>query len=138
MKSGKSSKGRKSSKKGGGGEKSEGGAGRESGASPYPCLSVSKSGRLLLQVSVIPNASCSEVTRVTPSEVNVRLNAPPVEGEANKELVKFLSKSLQLKKSQLDLVQGHKSRLKTLEVAADAQLDLDSLFARLSLLLRDE
>lgn len=35
--------------------------------------------------------------------IGVQINAPPVEGEANTELVKFLSKVLGIRKSDLNL-----------------------------------
>ncbi len=46
--------------------------------------------------------------------LKVRLTAPPVEGEANTECLKFLAKVFEVPKSQLELVQGHKSRRKTI------------------------
>lgn len=51
----------------------------------------------------------------------IRLNAPPVDGAANDELVKFVAKTLKLPKSSVKLVSGHASRLKTLEIDADEQ-----------------
>jgi uncharacterized protein (TIGR00251 family) len=40
--------------------------------------------------------------------------APPVEGEANKECVRFLANVFGLAKSKLEIIQGHKSRRKTI------------------------
>lgn len=51
----------------------------------------------------------------------IRLNAPPVDGAANDELVKFVAKRLKLPKSSVKLVSGHASRLKTLEIDADEE-----------------
>jgi uncharacterized protein (TIGR00251 family) len=46
--------------------------------------------------------------------LKVRLTAPPVEGEANRECLKFLAKVFEVPKSQLELVKGHRSRRKTI------------------------
>ena len=46
----------------------------------------------------------------------VRLHAPPVEGKANQELLDFLSNRLNLRRSQVHLLLGEKSRQKVVEV----------------------
>lgn len=46
----------------------------------------------------------------------IKLTAPPVEGAANQALVKFLSDRLEVNKSRIRLVSGHKSRDKKLEI----------------------
>lgn len=68
----------------------------------------------LLDVYVQPKASRSEVVGVHQGSLKIRLTAPPVEGEANKECVKFLAKLLGIPKSDIRIVQGHKSRQKML------------------------
>jgi uncharacterized protein len=45
--------------------------------------------------------------------LKLRLTAPPVEGEANKECVKFLAKLFNIPKSSVEIIQGQKSRRKT-------------------------
>ncbi len=51
------------------------------------------------------------------TEVEVRLAAPPRDGEANTELLSFMSQVLGVAKSNLTLVKGGKSRAKLLHVA---------------------
>jgi uncharacterized protein (TIGR00251 family) len=46
--------------------------------------------------------------------VKVRLTAPPVDGEANDALVRFLAKQLGVARSAVTLVRGHASRRKIL------------------------
>jgi uncharacterized protein (TIGR00251 family) len=50
------------------------------------------------------------------AELKVRLCAPPVDGEANATLVKFLAKSLGLRKAQVTLSSGAGSRHKIVEI----------------------
>jgi len=68
----------------------------------------------VLEVYVQPKASRNELAGTQLDCLKVRLTAPPVEGEANKECVKFLSKVLGVPKSGIVIIQGHKSRRKTL------------------------
>ena len=46
----------------------------------------------------------------------MRLSAPPVDGEANRELLKYLTKALGVAKGDLEIRQGHRSRRKVVEV----------------------
>jgi uncharacterized protein (TIGR00251 family) len=70
-----------------------------------------------LQVFVKPNAKCSQITSLSDDgEAHVQLAAPPRDGEANQELVQFMAKFLKLRKSDVQLVGGHKSRQKVLEI----------------------
>ena len=66
-----------------------------------------------LEVYVQPKASRNELVGIHEGTLKVRLTAPPVEGEANKECVKFLAKLLNIPRSRVEVVQGHKSRRKT-------------------------
>lgn len=70
----------------------------------------------LLRVYVQPRAGRNEVVGVHEGSLKVRLTAPPVDGEANKECIKFLAKLLSVPKSHLRIIQGDKSRHKTLLV----------------------
>jgi uncharacterized protein (TIGR00251 family) len=76
---------------------------------------------MLLRVKVTPNASRSEILgweedpRTGP-HLRVRLQAPPVDGKANKALILFLAAELGVPKSRITLTKGHSSRLKTLEL----------------------
>jgi uncharacterized protein YggU (UPF0235/DUF167 family) len=48
----------------------------------------------------------------------VKLNAPPVDGKANTELISFLAKALACPKGQITLLRGTSSRQKALELPA--------------------
>lgn len=69
---------------------------------------------VLLDVTVQPRASRGGVAGVHQGRLKLRLTSPPVEGEANRECVKLLSKLLGVPKSDIEIVQGLKSRSKTL------------------------
>jgi len=48
--------------------------------------------------------------------LQVRVNAPPIKGAANKRLVEILSSWLAIPKSHIQIVKGHSARLKVLEI----------------------
>lgn len=66
--------------------------------------------RLLIQ----PKASKSEVVGIhgDPPRLKIRIAAPPVDGEANTELLRFLKKKLAIPSSKIHLVRGESSRQK--------------------------
>ena len=72
------------------------------------------STRLLVRVQ--PNAARSQVVRFEDGVLHLRIAAPPVRGKANRELIDFLSRLLDLPPSALSIDKGLTSRRKTLAV----------------------
>ncbi|MGV3720024.1 MAG: DUF167 domain-containing protein, partial [Actinomycetota bacterium] len=62
----------------------------------------------------------------------IRLTAPPVEGTANKACRDFLAQSLSVKRADVELLSGEKSREKRFRIHG---LDPSELHARLERLL---
>ncbi len=81
----------------------------------FPFLRGTESGTLV-EVYVQPRAGRNEWAGIHQGSLKLRLTAPPVEGEANKECVRFLAKAFRVAKSSLEIVQGQKSRRKTILV----------------------
>ena len=82
-----------------------------------------------LTVRVTPNARRSEFAGWTMDEKGrpvllIKLQAPPVDGKANTELLRFLADELGCAKSQVSLQRGESSRLKVVELPADAMTRL--------------
>lgn len=63
-----------------------------------------------------PRASRSELVGEHGGALKVRLAAPPVEGEANRELIELLARALGVPKSAVRLVGGETGRNKVVEV----------------------
>ncbi|XP_055643707.1 UPF0235 protein C15orf40 homolog [Toxorhynchites rutilus septentrionalis] len=72
-----------------------------------------KSGNVLIKIQAKPGAKSNGITDIGEEGVGVQIAAPPVDGEANTELIKYLSKLLELRKSDVSLDRGSKSRQKT-------------------------
>lgn len=81
---------------------------------------ISKSG-LLLDLHVQPNAKRSEWAGYHGDRLKIRLASPPVDGQANRELVRFLSRQLAVAKSAIDIVSGAASRRKRVAIQTDEQ-----------------
>jgi len=70
-----------------------------------------------LAIRVIPRAQTNEIAEVLPNgTVRIRLTAPPVDGQANQALAKFLSKMLGVPKSSIEIIAGLSSRDKLVSV----------------------
>jgi len=65
-----------------------------------------------LRVKVVPRASLSEVAGTHGNMVRIRLAAPPVDGAANNELVRFIADALSVPRTAIRLVSGQSSRSK--------------------------
>ena len=83
-----------------------------------------KTGTCLLTVHVTPNAHKTKVDGLygEPGQeaLRVRLQALPVDGQANEALVKWLSKELGVAQRNIIMVRGQTSRRKQLRVEAAA------------------
>jgi len=84
----------------------------------------SKNG-LTFDIQVTPRASRAEIAGVQDDALKVKVTALPVEGAANEACIKLLAKELGLKKSQLEIFVGGKSRRKTVIVKDILKVELE-------------
>ncbi|MGA2384398.1 MAG: DUF167 domain-containing protein [Gemmatimonadales bacterium] len=84
-------------------------------------------GGIRILVSASPRASRTEVAGVAEGRLRVRVAAPPVEGAANQELVRFLAKSLGVPPSAVAVTAGAAGRRKTVLVRGVAPAAAQSL-----------
>ena len=70
-----------------------------------------------LSAYIQPRAGRNQFAGVFQDRLKIRICAPPVEGEANRECIEFLSKTLGVSKSEITLVRGEQSRQKTFLIA---------------------
>ena len=84
---------------------------------------------LLLDLAVQPGASRSEPRGIRQGRLTVRIAAAPEDGKANRELITWLSKTLECPRKDIILKTGEKSRLKTLVVPRDKKARLEELLS---------
>lgn len=78
-----------------------------------------------LEIHAKPRAKKSELRGVREGALDVALAAPPVDGAANEELVRFLAEALGLPKRSVRLLRGESSRTKLVEIVGLLRAELD-------------
>ncbi|MDF5730177.1 MAG: DUF167 domain-containing protein [Rhizonema sp. PD38] len=71
------------------------------------------------QVKVKPNAKTQKLVEETDGSLTVHLKSPPVDGKANEELIKLLSKKFDVPKSSIRIKSGLSCRQKLIEIDCD-------------------
>ncbi len=69
-----------------------------------------------LTVHVVPRARTTAVAGRHGDAIKIRLAAPPVDGAANAELVRFLAERLGLPRGHVTIAAGHTGRRKTVKI----------------------
>jgi uncharacterized protein len=69
-----------------------------------------------LSVKVKAQSKSEKVERITKSQYEVWVKAPAKEGKANLAVIALLSRYFDLPKSAIDILRGHSSRNKLLEI----------------------
>ena len=84
-----------------------------------------------LKIRVIPNAKKDELAGYREGELVVRLNAPAIEGKANKAAIEFVAKLLGVSRSAVVLLRGERSRHKIFQIVGLELSDLERKLAEI-------
>ncbi len=87
-----------------------------------------KGGGGILLVYLQPGASRDEIVGVFQDRLKIKIKARPIDGEANRCLVEFLSEKLGISKKHLNLIKGLQSRKKDIFI----DLQYEEVFTLLS------
>jgi len=79
---------------------------------------------IILRVRVIPRARSNALTCDAAGTLRARLTAPPVEGAANRALIKLLASRLQLKRGDIEVVKGTHGRDKLVAIQGCSEAEL--------------
>jgi uncharacterized protein (TIGR00251 family) len=80
---------------------------------------LAQEGMLTLNVRARPNARATKVLGILEDgSVKLDLHAAPEDGEANLELVRFLAQEFDVPRANVELVSGHRGRIKTLRLTS--------------------
>lgn len=74
-----------------------------------------------LHVKIVPGAKQSMIGEITEDalgikRLTIKVKAIAEDGKANKELIKFVAKTFNLKQKNISIISGQKSRMKTLRI----------------------
>lgn len=75
----------------------------------------SKKG-ITLKIKVEPRSSRKGISGVVGDAIKIKVNAPPVGGAANEELIEVLSEEFGIKKTSIKILRGMSSRNKVVEI----------------------
>ena len=75
----------------------------------------SKKG-VTLKIKVEPRSSRKGISGVVGDAIKIKVNAPPVGGAANEELIEVLSEEFGIKKTSIRILRGISSRNKVVEI----------------------
>jgi uncharacterized protein (TIGR00251 family) len=70
-----------------------------------------------LVVHVVPRAQTTRAAGRHGDALKIRLAAPPVDGAANDELIRFLAERLSVPRSAVTISAGHTGRRKTVKIS---------------------
>ena len=84
----------------------------------------------IIEVRVIPRSSKSAIAGTRGNALLVRLNAPPVEGAANTELIELLAETLGVSKRDVVIVGGERSRGKRVRIAGRTAVDVARILSQ--------
>ena len=75
-----------------------------------------------LRIKVIPNSSNNKIKEIMTDDsgeetIKIKIKAAPEKGKANTELIKFLSKELDIKRSNISIISGKTDRIKLIKIS---------------------
>ena len=82
---------------------------------------------ILFKVTVQPRSASNEIVGLRGDALKIKLTAPPIEGAANRVCVAFLAQSLKVKKSDVQIIRGQRSRTKKVLVQSVTRKQIGSL-----------
>ncbi len=84
-------------------------------------------GGVRLHLFIQPKSSKNQIVGPHNGMLKIKITAPPVDGEANAELIEYLSKFFKVPKRNITLVKGDTGRQKTVDVEGISLSDAQAL-----------
>lgn len=70
-----------------------------------------------IKIKLLPRSSINQIMETDETgEMKIKIKSPPVDGEANEKLIRFLSKEWDVPKSKIKIIKGEKSKHKVIEI----------------------
>ncbi len=87
---------------------------------------------ITFQIQVLPRSSRCAVAGIQGDCLKIKITAPPVEGKANEECIRFLAAALGIKKARISIVRGLAARKKTIAIEDMTKKDAEAVLRCLS------
>lgn len=75
-----------------------------------------KDNHITLNIYAKPNAKKTAIVGINAHGLNIALKAKPIDGQANQELIAYLSTAFKVPKSKVKLVKGLSGRMKIIQM----------------------
>jgi uncharacterized protein (TIGR00251 family) len=72
---------------------------------------------LILRIRVQPRSSQEGFAEVLGDQIKLRINAPPVDGKANTQIIRYLSKLFRVPRNQVEILLGETGRDKRVKIS---------------------
>ena len=82
----------------------------------------------VVNVKVVPRSSVNQIVGFEGDTLKVKVKSAPVGGLANKDVIVLLSKSAKIEKKKVEIISGHRSKLKRIRFSGITKDDLFLLF----------
>jgi uncharacterized protein (TIGR00251 family) len=86
-------------------------------------------GDTVVSVKVLPRSSINQIVGFEGDILKVKVKSAPVDGLANRDLIVVLSKCVKIAKEKVEIISGHRSRLKKIRFYG---INKDDLFLLLN------
>jgi len=87
-------------------------------------------GDPVVSVKVLPRSSINQIVGFEGDILKVKVKSAPVDGLANRDLILLLSKCVKVAKERVEIISGHRSRLKKIRFYGIKKDDLFLLLNR--------
>ncbi|HUV59610.1 MAG TPA: DUF167 family protein [Desulfatiglandales bacterium] len=84
----------------------------------------------VVSVKVLPRSSINQIVGFEGDILKVKVKSAPVDGLANRDLIALLSKCVKVAKEKVEIISGHRSRLKKIRFYGIKKDDLFLLLNR--------
>ena len=84
----------------------------------------------VVSVKVLPRSSINQIVGFEGDILKVKVKSAPVDGLANRDLILLLSKCVKVAKEKVEIISGHRSRLKKIRFYGIKKDDLFALLNR--------
>ena len=76
---------------------------------------------MTIEVKVLPKSGRDEIRGFVNGILKVRVSAPPIEGKANERLIELISRTMEVPRSNISIIKGRTSRIKTISIEGISQ-----------------
>jgi uncharacterized protein (TIGR00251 family) len=80
-----------------------------------------------IKIKLLPRSSKNQIIGKEGDTLKVKVTSPPVDGKANEALIELLAKRLGVSKSNIKIISGRRSKLKTVQICDLSQKEITIL-----------